>query len=147
VTIDAIRAFCRTLPGTTEDIKWEHDLVFSVGGRMYAAVDVNPPHALAFKCTAETFGELIERDGVIPAPYLARAMWVQQQRLDTALERSELEDLLRTAHGIVSAKSPKKKTGKTAVRSKGKAAAGTKRKTAAQVKRPRAGHQSGRRAR
>jgi predicted DNA-binding protein (MmcQ/YjbR family) len=147
VTIDAIRAFCRTLPGTTEDIKWEHDLVFSVGGRMYAAVDVNPPHALAFKCAPETFAEMIERDGVIPAPYLARAMWVQQQRLDAALERSEIEDLLRAAHEIVSGRSPKKKPVKPAARSKPKAAAGTARKTAAPVKRARARQEGSRRER
>jgi hypothetical protein len=30
--IDQLRAICTALPAVTEDIKWGHDLVFSVGG-------------------------------------------------------------------------------------------------------------------
>jgi predicted DNA-binding protein (MmcQ/YjbR family) len=79
VTLDALRRICRALPGTTEDVKWEKDLCFCVGGKMFAAVNLEAPHQLGFKCTSEAFGELTEREGIIPAPYLARAMWVQEQ--------------------------------------------------------------------
>ena len=81
---------CRALPGVTEDIKWGHDLVFSIGGRMFAVVCLEPPHTFSFKCTPEEFAELIEREGVVPAPYLARAMWVQEQEVGAVLERPEL---------------------------------------------------------
>jgi len=40
---------------------------------MYLVVCLDPPHTVAFKCTPETFGGLVEREGIIPAPYLARA--------------------------------------------------------------------------
>jgi len=109
MTIASIRAFCQTLAGTTEDIKWEHDLVFSVGGKMYAVVNLEPPHTIAFKCTPEAFAELVERDGIIPAPYLARAMWVQERELGESLDRRELERLLRTSYELVSAKLPKRR--------------------------------------
>ncbi|MEP7309871.1 MAG: hypothetical protein ABJA98_30545 [Acidobacteriota bacterium] len=35
MTIDDIRTFCRGLAGTTQDVKWQSDLAFSVGGKMY----------------------------------------------------------------------------------------------------------------
>jgi len=34
-----LQAYCRSLPGATEDIKWGNDLVFSVGGKMFAGFD------------------------------------------------------------------------------------------------------------
>ncbi len=107
MTLDAIRRLCRALEGTTEDIKWGSDLVFSVGGRMYAVVNLEPPHTLAFKCTPEAFAELVERDGIVAAPYLARAMWVQERQIGDALERHEIERLLATSYALVSARRPK----------------------------------------
>src|SRR5471032_1243808 len=34
-----LQAMCRSCPGATQDVKWGHDLCFSVGGRMFAAVN------------------------------------------------------------------------------------------------------------
>ena len=53
MTIEGVRKICKALPEVTEDVKWGHDLCFSVGGKMFAAMDLNPPHALGFKCTPE----------------------------------------------------------------------------------------------
>jgi predicted DNA-binding protein (MmcQ/YjbR family) len=108
MTLDAVRAFCRALPGATEDVKWGNDLAFCVAGKMFAVVCLEPPHQISFKCAPEAFAELIEREGIIPAPYLARAMWVQEQELGEALERREREELLATAYALVRAKLPKK---------------------------------------
>lgn len=107
MSIEAVRRICRTLPGVTEDVKWGNDLVFSVGGKMFAAVDLEPPHSIAFKCSEEVFGELVERPGIVPAPYLTRAKWVQETDLGEALDLRELAGLLRDAHGIVASKLPK----------------------------------------
>ena len=109
MTIDTVRAICRALPGTTEDVKWGADLVFSIGGKMYTVVCLDPPHTVAFKCSPDAFAELVEREGIIPAPYLARAMWVQEQGLGEALDRKELERLVRASYDLVSAKLPKKR--------------------------------------
>ena len=62
-------------------MKWGHDLCFCVAGKMFTVVSLERPHSIAFKCTPETFGELVERPGIIPAPYMARNMWVQEQEL------------------------------------------------------------------
>ena len=107
MTLETVRAICLALPGVTEDVKWGDDLVFSVGGKMFAAMDLDPPHSLAFKCAPEMFHELVERDGIVPAPCLARAMWVQEQELGVALDRTELEPLLRAAYALVAAKLPR----------------------------------------
>jgi predicted DNA-binding protein (MmcQ/YjbR family) len=108
MTIDTVRSMCRALPKVTEDIKWGHDLCFLVGGKMFAVVNMEPPHSIAFKCTPETFGELVEKPGIIPAPYMARNMWVQEQELGEGLDRRELEALLKTSYDLVVAKLPKR---------------------------------------
>src|SRR5882672_3037203 len=104
MNIDAVRAICRAFPAVTEDIKWGSDLVFSVGAKMFAVVNTERPHTVAFKCTPETFAELTERDGIIPAPYMARNMWVQERSVGEVLERPELEELLKTSYELVVAK-------------------------------------------
>ena len=62
---------------------------------------------LSFKCSNEDFADLIERPGIIPAPYLARAHWVALES-ESTLPYPELERLLRQAHSLVVAKLPKK---------------------------------------
>ena len=100
MTIEAVRKICRAFPEVTEDIKWGSDLVFSVNGKMFAVVNTEPPHTVAFKCTPETFAALIEREGIIPAPYMARNMWVQERSVGDVLERRELEELLKTSYDL-----------------------------------------------
>jgi predicted DNA-binding protein (MmcQ/YjbR family) len=112
MTLETLRTICRAMPDVTEDIKWGADLVFSIGGRMFCVVNTEPPHQMSFKCTPDAFGELVERPGLKPAPYLARAMWVQEESLGETLERAELERLLRTSYELVRAKAPKGKLSK-----------------------------------
>ena len=117
MTIETVRLICRALPGVTEDVKWGHDLCFCVAGKMFTVVSLEAPHSIAFKCSPETFGELVERPGVIPAPYMARNMWVQEQELGETLARRELEPLIKTSYELVVAKLPKSRrpsTGATA---------------------------------
>jgi hypothetical protein len=59
----------------------------------------------SFKCTPEEFTELQERDGIIPAPYLARAHWVALERYD-ALDDAEFRRLLKQAYELVLEKMP-----------------------------------------
>jgi predicted DNA-binding protein (MmcQ/YjbR family) len=107
MTVDTIRSICRALPGVTEDVKWGHDLCFCIAGKMFTVVSLEHPHTIAFKCTPETFGELVERAGVIPAPYMARHLWVQEQELGEAFDRRELEPLIKTSYALVAAKLPR----------------------------------------
>jgi predicted DNA-binding protein (MmcQ/YjbR family) len=109
MTVESLRAICRALPAVTEDVKWGHDLCFCVGKKMFTVVNLEPPHQVAFKCTPESFGELVEREGIIPAPYMARNLWVQEQELGGTLERHELAALVKISYDLVVAKLPKSK--------------------------------------
>jgi predicted DNA-binding protein (MmcQ/YjbR family) len=115
MTLQRIREICLALPGATEQIQWGNDLVFKVGGKMFCVActePVVPPKvAMSFKCDDETYADLVEHDGVLPAPYLARAKWVALQQFDT-LDTSQLVPLLTRAFEIVSAKLPKRKAAK-----------------------------------
>ena len=53
------------------------------------------------------FAELVERPGVIPAPYLARASWVALEDSD-ALPTAELKQLVRQSYELVRERLPKK---------------------------------------
>jgi predicted DNA-binding protein (MmcQ/YjbR family) len=106
--IDWIREHCLALPHTTEKVQWEDDLVFKIGEKMYAVVPLVPARvAMSFKCSPEEFADLIERPGVIPAPYLARAQWVALESHD-ALPRDEIKRLLSQSYSLVFAKLPKR---------------------------------------
>jgi predicted DNA-binding protein (MmcQ/YjbR family) len=119
VTIDTLRQICRILPGVTEDVKWGSDLCFSVAGKMFTVVNLDPPHQMSFKCTPDGFAELIEREGMVPAPYMARNMWVQEQSLGETLDRAEIAVLVKTAYELVVAKLPKSRQPGAAVRAAG----------------------------
>src|SRR5215831_18525840 len=99
-----LRRICLPQPGTTETVQWGYDLVFKVGGKMYAVAPLEPaPVCLSFKCSAEDFADLTERPGIVPAPYLARAQWVALEH-DEALTTAEIREYLRRAYREVRAK-------------------------------------------
>jgi len=96
-----LRKVCLALPHTTEQIQWGYDLVFKVGGKMYAVAPLEPaPVCLSFKCSDESFAELTERPQIVPAPYMARAKWVALESPE-AISRVELAQLLRASYVLV----------------------------------------------
>jgi predicted DNA-binding protein (MmcQ/YjbR family) len=107
--IESIRAFCLALPHVDEKVQWGNDLLFRIGEKMFAVVGLDPSYdtKLSFKCTPEKFAELVEQDGIIPAPYVARYHWVALERFDALPER-ELKQLLTKAYELVRDKLPKK---------------------------------------
>jgi predicted DNA-binding protein (MmcQ/YjbR family) len=108
MNLEWVRKHCMALPHTTETVQWGGDLVFKIGGRMYAVAALEPgDHWVSFKCSPEDFAELVEREGVTPAPYLARAQWVALQTED-AVKPAELKRLLRQAYDLVFARLTKK---------------------------------------
>jgi predicted DNA-binding protein (MmcQ/YjbR family) len=103
-----LRKLCLAFPGTTEQIQWGYDLLFKVGGKMFAITPLEPaPVCLSFKASPEKFAELTERQNIIPAPYMARAQWVALQTRD-AVAHDELAGLLRESYEMILAKLPKK---------------------------------------
>ena len=107
--IEFVRKFCLSLPHVTEDVQWESDLLFRIGNKMFAVISLEPAsdHCMSFKCTPEVFAELTEREGIMPAPYVARYHWVALERFDALPER-ELKGLLKNAYQLIFDKLPKK---------------------------------------
>lgn len=107
MNIETFRKYCLSLPGATEDVKWENDLIFSVGNKMFAGADLLKNSGFGFKCSPETFKELVERDGIRPAPYAARFHWVSVEGW-RVLNDAEVRSLVRNAYDLVRMKLPKK---------------------------------------
>jgi predicted DNA-binding protein (MmcQ/YjbR family) len=109
LTAAQLQALCGHWPGVTRDTKWGVDLVFSVGGKMFAVMpsDGSEGGRLSFKVDDDRFLALTDQPGIIPAPYLARAHWIsitEPQRLATA----ELAAYILDAYTLVRAKLTKK---------------------------------------
>lgn len=111
---ERIREFCLSLPHVAESVNWGHHLVFwvgdkAIGGKMFALIhlDAMGTGVLWFHGGAERFAELLEIEGIIPAPYMAKSHWVTVERWDVLRQR-EFEDELRQAHELIYAKLPKR---------------------------------------
>ena len=107
--IDWVRQFCRSLPHTTEKVRWEHNLLFCVGDKIYCVANLEPgygPSKITFKCTPEIFAEMIEREGMIPAPYMARNYWVTVTDVEL-FRQPELKDRIAASYQLVFARLPK----------------------------------------
>src|SRR5271167_1436741 len=108
MTLEQLRKICLAFPGVTEHIQWGDDLLFKVGGKMFAVTPLEPAAVwLSLKVTPENFVELTERPGIIPAPYLARANWIAIES-PTILPTPEIASLLRNSYELVLAKLPRK---------------------------------------
>jgi predicted DNA-binding protein (MmcQ/YjbR family) len=105
--IEFIRKYCSSLKGVTEDVKWGNDLVFSIGGKMFCVVGLEPPFGCSFKVSDEEFEELSTTPGFIPAPYMARAKWVKIDR-EGRLAQAEWKKYLLQSYNLVKAKLTKK---------------------------------------
>jgi predicted DNA-binding protein (MmcQ/YjbR family) len=109
--MDAERAreFLLTLPHVCETKQWGENLVFwtgdkAIGGKMFCLLNLDAGGGvISFAAGEERFYELVERDGLFPAPYMARIFWVAAEAW-SALRNAEWEELLCAAHEMVFAK-------------------------------------------
>jgi predicted DNA-binding protein (MmcQ/YjbR family) len=111
---ESARAFLLRLPHVEETLQWGNNVVFwvgdkAIGGKMFAVLnlDADSHGVISFAAGPEGMAELLEIDGIVPAPYLARAHWVAMERW-SALRASDLEARLRAARDIIEAKLPKR---------------------------------------
>jgi predicted DNA-binding protein (MmcQ/YjbR family) len=107
MTNDTIREFCMSLPLTTEEIQWEEHLLFKIGGKMFAMIQLGGQRC-SFKCTPERYAEMVEVPDVVPSSHnMWKYQWVTCERL-TALADAEFRELLEASYGLVRAGLPKK---------------------------------------
>jgi predicted DNA-binding protein (MmcQ/YjbR family) len=111
---ERIRSICLALPHVRETLNWGHVLVYwvgdrEIGGKSFAMTNAdgmeNP--VLSFHCGAERYHELLENEGICPAPHVAGASWVALERWNV-LRRREIEEELARAHALIYEKLPKR---------------------------------------
>jgi len=105
MSFEPLRRYAAGLPGATMDVKWGADECYSIGGKMFAVFCVlrGKATSLAFKVDPERFLELTDIEGIIPAPYLARAHWVQLEAAK-ALSAQDACALIARSHALIAAK-------------------------------------------
>jgi predicted DNA-binding protein (MmcQ/YjbR family) len=128
INMDAerLRAYLLTLPHVVETMQWGANLVFwvgdkAIGGKMFALIDLDDPAPgagardgpsaprqhllLSYAAGPARYSELLELDGLVPAPYMARIHWVAAARWGV-FSAQEWERELAAAHAITLAKLP-----------------------------------------
>lgn len=107
--IEKIRQICLKLPHVTEDVKWGHDLAFSIGDKMFCVVGLDQtPTSATFKVKDDEFDEMCARNGFMPAPYLARYKWVHVEDVNM-MGKKEWQHYLQQSYWLVFDKLPAKK--------------------------------------
>jgi len=107
--VEWIRKLCLSFPDVTEDMPWGDDLCFKVRGKIFTGMVLSDGRfpRITLKCAPETFHELLEIEGISPAPYVGRYKWVMLAN-SNVLSANELESLIRRSYSLVVAKAPKK---------------------------------------
>ena len=121
---DRLRAYLLTLPHAVETMQWGANLVFwvgdkAIGGKMFALINLDEPHpsqqrrtdheppVISYAAGPARYSDLLEREGLIPAPYMARIHWVAAERWDV-FATAEWQRELHAAHALTLARLPKK---------------------------------------
>jgi predicted DNA-binding protein (MmcQ/YjbR family) len=112
--VERIRAYLLTLPHAVETMQWGANLVFwvgdkAIGGKMFALInlDGDGKAVISYSAGPERYAELLETDGIIPAPYMARIHWVAVERWNV-FRTPQWEQELQAAHALTFAKLPPK---------------------------------------
>jgi predicted DNA-binding protein (MmcQ/YjbR family) len=112
---ERLRTFLLTLPHVVETaqfgglVYWVGDK--AIGGKMFAWVklehDGSRHRVISYPVGLERYAELLEIDGLFPAPYVARIHWVAAEDWNV-FRTPEWEQQLRTAYDLTLAKLPPK---------------------------------------
>lgn len=103
---EGVKAVCMAMPGVTLDHPWDpdHD-AYKVGGKMFAVI--GSMGGISFKVSDIAFEVLTESGRARPAPYMARAKWVNLSD-PSDWPDDDLADHLRSAHALIAAKLTRK---------------------------------------
>lgn len=89
-------------------MKWEKNLCFCIAEKIFCIADLEDPHLeFSMKVSADDFDQLTSRNGIVPAPYLARNKWVLVEKV-SALTHEEIKQFVTGSYELVKSKLPKK---------------------------------------
>jgi len=107
---ESAREFLLKLPHVVETEQWG-GLVFwvgdkAVGGKMFVMMNLDAGEMPVFyPAGPERMASLLELEGIVPAPYMARIHWVAAERW-SVFRSAEWESELQAAHAITYEKLP-----------------------------------------
>lgn len=105
--LESLRNYCISLPSVTEEVKWKTNLCFMVSGKIFCIAGFDSPFQASLKVGEEEFEELSAREGIIPAPYLARYKWILVKD-SNAFDQKEWERYISQSYELVKAKIKKR---------------------------------------
>ncbi len=103
--------YCASLSQTTNVIQWGNATVWKIGGKIFAICShwgKGEEQKISFKCSDLSYSILIEQENIIPAPYLARAKWVQLTQKDAMIDE-DIKAYIAEAYAIICNKLTKAK--------------------------------------
>ncbi len=106
ITREQFNQHCATLKGTTHVIQWGGADVWKIGGKIFAIaprVGEGEFQTISIKVNDFVYEILTQKDGIVPAPYLARAKWIQIQSPD-AMTDEDLIQHVTDAYEIITTK-------------------------------------------
>jgi len=107
MTNESIRNYCLGLPHVTEVVQWESHLLFKIGGKMFAMIDLDGHHC-SMRCTPDDYAELVEMADIVPTSHnMWKYHWATLESL-SALPDREFKAHLTMAYEIVRAGLPKR---------------------------------------
>jgi len=95
--------YCCGLKSATHIVQWRGASVWKIGGKIFAIhpdLGDGQEHKFSFKCSDLSYQILCELPGIVPAPYLARAKWVQITTED-AMSDEDIRAYIKTAYDII----------------------------------------------
>ncbi|MBL4800820.1 MAG: MmcQ/YjbR family DNA-binding protein [Emcibacter sp.] len=95
--------YCSSLTSVTHVVQWGGASVWKVGGKIFAICShwgTGEQQKISFKCSDLSYHILCELPDITPAPYLARAKWVQIKTAD-AMNDDDIQDYIKTAYQII----------------------------------------------
>lgn len=109
MNIEEYRAYCLSLPGTTEELPFDEDtLVFKVMGKMYALTGITDFAFINLKCDPEEAILLREQyDFVQPGYHMSKKHW-NSVYIDGRVDDAQLENWTKDSYDLVVKGFPKK---------------------------------------
>jgi len=111
MTLEYLRTYCLSKPGTSEDTPFDSDtLVFRVGGKifLFTSIGAEPPLKFSVKNEAEKVAELKDQyDGILPGYHLNKKFWITVV-LGIDVQMPLAKELINESYAIVKASLPKK---------------------------------------
>ena len=106
MTREEFDQFCSRFKATDNVVQWGNSSVWKVGGKIFAICSIwgdGAEQKISFKCSDLAYEVLCEKDGIVPAPYLARAKWVQLVSPD-AMTDEDIRLHISDAYDIITGK-------------------------------------------